>query len=526
MYKLIIADDEEVERRALNLKIKKNLPDIEVCALAEDGQELVEAVRRYHPDIIIVDIEMPVLTGLEAVQVIRDQKLMEDGKILIYTAYGQFTYAQKALKARVDDYILKPVTIQKLIEVMRDCIARLDMEREEKKRNSKTEEILGQVRSKVEEEFMAALSVPDIDEDQGHIFRYILGDKDVHGFVMALQIKPAKACPEVQKQSFMLQEAVKKLKHVLKEYNGIPGERTYQEICCFIPLVQGRLFSDRFEAVRIAKEIADKMERDGKVRIRAGIGNVGESHTELHRSYGESFIALHDKSRKDAIVHIQELRGTLGKGSPFSLDLETVIKKIRDRDPEGCEEIVCRSFFFARNYEFARLQEEVLEMSVRIISRVEEWLKPEKRNRYSAQNICCRIQDAKNREELRDWFIKMLYGLIKDVGEYCDESPNYWVRCAVDYIRDNYWKDISLSVVAEDIGVTSYYLSRIFVEVIGENYSVFLSSYRVEKACELLKKYNYSTAELAEKVGFNSAGYFNKVFKKKMGCTVSEYKGK
>lgn len=210
MYKLIIADDEEVERRALNLKIKKNLPDIEVCALAEDGQELVEAVRRYHPDIIIVDIEMPVLTGLEAVQVIRDQKLMEDGKILIYTAYGQFTYAQKALKARVDDYILKPVTIQKLIEVMRDCIARLDMEREEKKRNSKTEEILGQVRSKVEEEFMAALSVPDIDEDQGHIFRYILGDKDVHGFVMALQIKPAKACPEVQKQSFMLQEAVKK----------------------------------------------------------------------------------------------------------------------------------------------------------------------------------------------------------------------------------------------------------------------------------------------------------------------------
>ena len=163
---------------------------------------------------------------------------------------------------------------------------------------------------------------------------------------------------------------------------------------------------------------------------------------------------------------------------------------------------------------------------MRIISRVEEWLKPEKRNRYSAQNICCRIQDAKNREELRDWFIKMLYGLIKDVGEYCDESPNYWVRCVVDYIRDNYWKDISLSVVAEDIGVTSYYLSRIFVEVTGENYSVFLSSYRVEKACELLKKYNYSTAELAEKVGFNSAGYFNKVFKKKMGCTVSEYKGK
>lgn len=107
MYKLMIAEDEPLERLALRKIIQKNFFNIDVLEDAKNGTEAVENAKIFQPDIILMDIRMPELTGLEAQE--RITRILPNIKTIVLTAYGEFDYAQKAIKHGVFDYLLKPV---------------------------------------------------------------------------------------------------------------------------------------------------------------------------------------------------------------------------------------------------------------------------------------------------------------------------------------------------------------------------------------------------------------------------------
>ena len=106
MYRLIIADDSVLECRALELKIRESLAEIELLPSVLDGVSLIQNVEKLKPDIAIVDINMPGLTGLETIEVLRGRQIRL--KILIHTADSEFAYARKALQLGAVDYLLKP----------------------------------------------------------------------------------------------------------------------------------------------------------------------------------------------------------------------------------------------------------------------------------------------------------------------------------------------------------------------------------------------------------------------------------
>ena len=107
MYQIIIADDEAIECRALEMMIRNDFPMLQTLPSASNGAELIAGVRKYHPDIAVVDINMPQLSGLDAMELIRAEN--HEMKIIIVTAYSEFDYARRALKLGVADYLLKPV---------------------------------------------------------------------------------------------------------------------------------------------------------------------------------------------------------------------------------------------------------------------------------------------------------------------------------------------------------------------------------------------------------------------------------
>lgn len=115
MYRVLIADDEELELKAMHFFLERNYPEAVLLPDAQDGTQVVETVTKENPDLLILDIEMPGLNGLQALTILRERGY--EGHVIVKTAYGKFTYAKDALHLHADAYLLKPVRKSELKDV-------------------------------------------------------------------------------------------------------------------------------------------------------------------------------------------------------------------------------------------------------------------------------------------------------------------------------------------------------------------------------------------------------------------------
>ena len=127
MYTVLIADDEMVECEGIDNIVKERFPQLTVLPFAFTGEELIEGIQEHEPDIVIADINMPGMSGLDALEKIHEKS--KKTKIIINTAYSYFEYAKRALSLRAEDYLVKPVEKETFCLVMTKVIASLNEER-------------------------------------------------------------------------------------------------------------------------------------------------------------------------------------------------------------------------------------------------------------------------------------------------------------------------------------------------------------------------------------------------------------
>ncbi len=124
MYSVLIVEDEYLQTEAMKSMINSRIENVKVVATAENGEEAVEKFKKFNPDIVLMDIQIPKINGLEASKLIKE--INRNVSIIILTAHSEFEYARKAIKIDVDDYILKPARPEKVIEVINNSIRKLD----------------------------------------------------------------------------------------------------------------------------------------------------------------------------------------------------------------------------------------------------------------------------------------------------------------------------------------------------------------------------------------------------------------
>lgn len=120
MYRLLIADDEPLQRRALTQLIGRKLPEVEVVCQAANGEEAVAGAKEYHPHLVLMDIKMPGKNGLDAAKEILESA--PETKVIMLTAYDEFSYAQTALQLGAVNYLLKPVRPNDLFQALETCL--------------------------------------------------------------------------------------------------------------------------------------------------------------------------------------------------------------------------------------------------------------------------------------------------------------------------------------------------------------------------------------------------------------------
>ncbi|GMB08048.1 helix-turn-helix domain-containing protein [Thermolongibacillus altinsuensis] len=287
MYKILIADDEPLEREGLQLMIERMLPDQFTFLYAEHGRSAIQQVEQYQPHIVFMDIKMPGIHGLEAIAEIR--KKYADIKIVILTAYDYFMYAKEAISLGVDEYLLKPVKKEQIVSVLEKLTDKLAVEKKAREAELETREKLAQLYALSEATFTLFLMerMDELDANQ------VIPIEIEKGFALVIQFETLTEAEKTQ--------TVERVKHDVKRMrNCLCSPLIDQQIAIFFQTPD----EVNEKTIPFAQMLLKQLEKTLQRRLKIGIGTIQQGTDGLKRSYKEAALALYYQPSFSRVQHI------------------------------------------------------------------------------------------------------------------------------------------------------------------------------------------------------------------------------
>jgi two-component system, response regulator YesN len=521
MYKFLMVDDEEIVRRGFRRKIDWKSLEFEFLEPCENGEQAIESIETLSPDVVMTDIYMPRVDGLAVAAYAAEHH--PDIIIVILSGYDEFEYAQKAIKANVFEYLLKPVTSRDLAGLLERVRVKLDAERRSRQETSallqqatiasdllKTRSLVGLV-----------TGAPEAPTEAG--FHELFGFSPLGLACSAVVAEPGAAASGQRGTDACLSSVVAQAAlSVHRALSFSPGEG--REAL----LVFGQ---DEPSADRIAAALGGKIAAACGSSPAVGIGGPCGSWAEASRSYAEATAALC-------------YRLVNGPGGAFRYlhageDDPAVIAELKSR-----RERLCRATVSGE-------REEAEAKTTAFLALLAETKPSPQRVRYEVQALFEAVLDA-----LRELGVSAA-AISRDLGVDCDlavqrlrtaeevrahllrlaayagsvlESrnlplPEWKVRDFKEYVARHYGeRNLSVQKVAASLSISASYLSKLVKRHLDRSVVDYLIDYRMERAKELLATSDLMTYEIAEATGYPDARYFSSTFKRHIGITPTEYR--
>lgn len=288
MYKLLIADDEPLEREGLQLMIERAFPHTFTIFHAEHGRSAIQQVEQHRPHIIFMDMKMPGIQGLEAIAEIR--KMDAQAKIVILTAYDYFTYAKEAISLGVSEYVLKPAKKQQMIELLQKLLHQITEEQAMREQQLTAREKLVQLQA-LSETAWTWLLMGKMDECPAHAFS---GMEFERGYAIVVELEKNDASER------------EKWEETVKQY------MKQHRRCLCSPLSQRQMAifmeSEQHEhVISFAQSLLKQLEKGLQQRVKIGIGTIQSGIDGLRRSYKEAWAAIRYISSFSRVMHIDDV---------------------------------------------------------------------------------------------------------------------------------------------------------------------------------------------------------------------------
>ncbi len=530
MYRVLIVDDEPIAVESVVYMIKKNFETIDIVGTSRSGKDAIEKAYNLHPDIIIMDINMPGINGLDAMKQIR--MVNPHVSFVVISAFDYFDYAVESVALGVAEYLLKPVKEAKFIETLGKVTEQINIRRVSMQKNLEQQERLEMIIPILETGFMNSLCLYGENTDELQNYCELFGYPVSSGYVMAIEFG--------QKKS-------KKIENKIGA--GVQGEKMYGEYkkiiksssnCVVGPIMLNRIivyvfddskeecFEQKSRSVRVAQNILDRAARIYP-DIYLGIGRFHINITDAKKSYQEALFALRalfsneeEAGRYSQILHVDDI---IEKAEYSESDYEQQIEEeIYSRVVEKEEDQIQAAFeqLYARmsadgSMTFSSIKNRMLGMVMGFGAR---W------SRVLGDNydVLSEIIGSPDKDALYRICKRYLSETILKITSLRQKKVNSIIEKANQFMEDHYAEEISLEDVAKEVNLSSYYFSRFYKEESGINFSDKLVNVRIDKAKELLKKEELSVKDVCFMVGYMEPNYFSKTFKKVTGYTASEYK--
>lgn len=503
----VVVEDEILIREGLCKLMQKMFPDILIEGIAGNGQEGLQYIKQYQPDLVITDIKMPVMEGIEMLRKVQEAGLFP--KVVVLTAYSEFEYAKQAVKLGVCDYIIKPVVVPEFVQTIRKI---QNLYEQEQKR---TPETMGSL-----EHIVSGLlyGVSELDENMQD-FLY-----NKYGI--------AEQTPLIELLIYMGDSFETEREKKRQEMSRILEQRDVRY--CLVDMKYDRTilallygYSSRQEIERwyqnqILFQKRDKKERHisyGMVEA-AGAKAIRESYQML-LPYMDWNIIMGD----DVLISHPKIADVQTEICIYPVELENQIKvAICTGDEEKIRDITRRFhayFLKGKMYSPKEIKGSYVRFLWAIINIAKE-VECIDYQHIDQKKLLDHIMGAKTEEELRRSF-DGLFAHMNAPGKEA-EAVSLAVKKTQSMIHEFYADGITLSEIADRLNLTQEYLGSQFHKEVGENFSTYIRNYRLAKAKELLIGTQLKQYEIAGKVGYSDAKYFARVFKECVGMSLAEYR--
>jgi len=517
VYKLLICEDESIEREAITLIINRAQLPIEIVGETENGLEAVRKATETRPDIILMDIKLPGLDGLAAAACIQERGLKS--KIVIITAYDEFDYAQEALRLGAVDYLLKPVRPEELVTVIKKIIDTLNKEKERATKECELQESIKKAAKYLRAGFFAGLLLGTFQEERViEIQASLLGLKEIPRGILV--IKPDVDTSDTSGE-FERYEVYKVVEQIVSS-------------CCkdSIILLLGEDIVVGTELERDLKELGehlrDVIEKSLDFTVTIGIGK-GSSSGDLPQLFKKAQLAARLGRfylGGNRVVTLDEIGVLLHHPGYYNLDkeeklLEQIQLGQKTEALQTLEELLQE--ILSRGYDsIAFCQMRLAEILILVWRKAWQVGYIGRNELHLQQSYLQKLWRAQTPAELRQW----CRDLIEEVLTTSDKehTSKALIRRVVKYIHDNYAKELNLQDIARQIYLSPDYFSRLFKKEVGCTYAEYLTKVRIERAKSLLSNPSLSIGEIGEKVGYHDPNYFSRVFRKVVGVSPSDYR--
>ncbi|MGN8945037.1 response regulator [Bariatricus sp. HCP28S3_E4] len=533
--KVFLVEDEMVIRNGIVKSINWEKEGYRLVGEASDGELAYPMILKEKPDILLTDIKMPFMDGLELSRLVKQE--LPDTKILIFSGYDEFEYAKEAIRIGVTEYLLKPVSSEQLLEVMRRISKQIEQDREER-------EILRQYQEDMKE---------NVERERQNFFSHVIrgevsigeavknGKKygmDLSAGFYSIILFKIFSTPEENIVSEHIWKICEKIETKVDE---IPYAYYFQRG------IDGWVFLLTAESKEQMEErqknlcdcLAEIMKNERKVEYFGGIGkpverirNLGQSFRDAERIFAERFTRQSNQFLsgfekmdvyKDDEFQIKDL-GDVGKSR------EMIEKFLNNGTKEELEEFMDTYFIRMKEDKLQSTlmrQYIIMDIYIVIMSFCEKIDAVNHDYQQETEKLKSTIQNMNSVSEIRSYITYMLNQAIELRDSISKKRYADIIKAAEKMISEHYMsEEISLNSVADSVGMSPSYFSSVFSKESGKTFVEFLTETRMEKAKELLMCSALKTSEIGYEVGYKDPHYFSYIFKKTQGCSPKDYRAR
>ncbi|MBC8079181.1 MAG: helix-turn-helix domain-containing protein [Gorillibacterium sp.] len=516
MLKVLLVDDEKLDLSGLRQLIPWNDLDLEVVHAVNSAFAALEILSQQHIDILISDIRMPIMTGLELG--IRAKELIPTLKIVFISGYEDFQYAKKAIEMEVSAYVLKPVDYQELIQVLVSL------------KDTIVEEL-------TQRQLINRVEASAIYVKQEVLFQWLEGAIDFVEAERVITIQPGWKCISILEIDDVLWK--------LGEKSDLERAEIVSDIISYFEKeIEKGKWGESFliENHRIAlvspmfpnelegklQHLVDAIRTSGPLSITIGIGRIANKCEDLPISYQQAKEAISLKMflGKDRIIHSSEHKVSMVQNAQdLNKILEAMFQALPHYELVHIDDRLNELLSFAASVQNKQM---VYNLAVFIISKLDAFLKDYHEDIQSLLGLDLKNLDILLKFEtlydIQSWLRRRLFEAAEILYNK-KMKPNRKLVIAIEkYIEDNLAANVSLKDVASQFGYSPNYLGKVFKDDSGLTFSDYMTQKRLQRAKELMQNPTMKIYEIADLVGYNNRTFFNRQFKDMFGLSPSDYR--
>ncbi|MFF2019809.1 response regulator [Paenibacillus sp. NPDC058177] len=506
MYRIFIVDDEPFIIEGLYDIVDWASFEMEIVGQAANGQEALEALKSVRADILITDISMPLMNGLDLIRAVRE--FQPELKFIILSGYDEFGYLKEGMALGIENYLLKPINLKEFKATLSTVAEKLNESRADYKLNEHSISIL---RDNVMHRWLRNQIAPQEFQERAGFLGIVINKPLTQVALLRSEQRLAEAFPVV-----------------LEVLHGIPGVIPFQDMDGDIVLVH------MLSEYQRGKEAAEAIHRQllatpalaAYEQLYLSIGSVQETEDNAALSYtqakrAQEYFMLFPEHSYICYEDLQERQEEANL--EFPVNWEEDLKLIMAKDTEGLLQRIDDNFEQLRRVEGITpqlIQDIATEWLIRFKMQLKEIRHAEEPEFFKEglHKIRATSSIADWADILKEAAVYTIDALIRDV-----KSPV--VQQVLNHIHQSYSEDISLKTLGTQYNIHPVYLGQLFHKEVGESFTEYINKYRIEKAKEQLRTSPLKVHEIARNVGYWETGYFYKQFKKHVGISPTEYKG-